>query len=112
VSKTVITFNYDKVAELFPARNDAELLPAGARQGGRQPAGYGRFVRAAYAIRFAIEELPADLLLQTCLRVDEKIFDSNEIRILYESEGYPFIRRTPARAQRASNILPWKRKSR
>ena len=108
--QTVSTFNYDRIAELFPAGSDAGLLPAGARRAGRQPSGYGRFVRAAYAIRFAIEELPADLLLQTCLRVDEKIFDSDEIRKLYESEGYPFIRGTLACGQRPTNILPWKRK--
>jgi hypothetical protein len=109
-SQVMSSFNYDNVAELFPANNVAALLPAGVRRVGRQPSGYGRFARAAYAIRFAIEELPADILLGTCLRVDGQIFDGGEIRQLYESESYPFIRRTPAPG--ASNILPWKRKSR
>ena len=112
VSQAVSNFNYDNVAELFPARSASELLPAEVRRGGRLPTGYGRFARAAYAIRFAIEELPADLLLETCLRVDEQTFDGDGIRKLYESESYPFIRRTPTWAPRASNILPWKKKNR
>lgn len=112
VSQTVGNFDYDNVAELFSTRSEMEALPAGGRgrRAGRQPEGYGRFARAAYAIRFAIEELPAELLPKTCLRVDELVFDSDGIRKLYENEGYPFIRRTPVYAQRASNVLPWKRK--
>jgi hypothetical protein len=105
-------FNYDIVAELFPTMSDVEKFPASARRARRQPIGYGRFVRAAYAIRFAIEELPAELLSETCLRVDEQIFDSEEIRQLYESESYPFVRRRTPLAQHLSNVLPWKRKFR
>lgn len=112
LSQVMSTFNYDNVGELFPARNVAEMLPAGVRRVGRQPVGYGRFARAAYAIRFAIEELPADLLLETFLRVDGQIFDGDGIRKLYESESYPIIRRASASVSRASNVLPWKRKSR
>jgi hypothetical protein len=105
-------FNYDVVAELFPTMSDVERFPANALRARRQPVGYGRFVRAAYAIRFAIEELPAELLSETRLRVHERIFDSDEIRALYESESYPFVRRTAPLAQRVSNVLPWKRKFR
>jgi len=105
-------FNYDVVAELFPTMHDVQRFPVGARRARRQPIGYGRFVRAAYAIRFAVEELPAELLSETCLRADEQIFDSDEIRQLYESENYPFVRRTTPLARRVSNILPWKRRNR
>jgi hypothetical protein len=112
MSQALSNFNYDLIAELFPTRRDVQMLPAIARRGGGRPTGYGRFARAAYAVRFAIEELPADLLFETCLRVDEQIFDSDGIRKLYESESYPFIRRTPTWNPRGSNILPWKRKSR
>ena len=91
------TFNYDIVAELFPTRNDVELFPAKSRRVRRQPVGYGRFARAAYAIRFAIEELPPDLLSDTCLEVEEQIFDSDGIRRLYDSEDYPLVRRAPTR---------------
>jgi hypothetical protein len=41
-----------------------ELRPVRRRKT-RQPVGYGRFARAANAIRFAIEELPPELLLAT-----------------------------------------------
>ena len=83
------TLNYDIVAELFPTRNDVELFPVKSRRGKRQPLGYGRFARAAYAIRFAIEELPADRLSVTCLEVDGQIFDRDGIRRLYDSKDVP-----------------------
>jgi hypothetical protein len=85
-------FDYNIGAELFPTKGEAELFPGKSRQH-RQPVGYGRFARAAYAIRFAIEELSADLLSGSCLKVDEQIFDGNEIRRLYDSENYPLVRR-------------------
>jgi len=90
--KTV--FNYDIVAELSPIRSDPESFPGKSRRQRRQPVGYGRFARAVYAIRFAIEELPADLLSDSCLEVDEQIFDGDGIRRLYDSEDYPLVRRT------------------
>ena len=83
-------FDYGTTAQLFSTRNEAEQPPARSRR--RQPAGFGRFARAAEAIRFAIEELPRDLLPETCLEVDEKIFDRDEIRRLYESDNYPLTR--------------------
>jgi hypothetical protein len=90
-------FDYTAAAELFPARTDAGPLPVRGRRVRRQPVGYGRFARAADAIRFAIEELPAELLRNTCLAVDEERFDRNEIRQLYESAQYPLVRRTTTR---------------
>jgi len=95
-------FNYDTIAELFPTRNDVALFPAGTRRLKRRPIGYGRFARAAYAIRFAIEELPTELLSATCLKVEEQLFDADGIRRLYDSEDYPLVRR--ARALRSANI--------
>jgi hypothetical protein len=77
----------------FDYSNEAELYPTRSRKARRQPMGYRRFARAADAIRFAIEELPADLLIGAYLEVDEKRFDSSGIRELYESPAYPLTRR-------------------
>ena len=90
---SMTAFDYSTTAELFHTRRDVEMFPAKTRRARRPPAGYGRFARAAYAIRFAIEELPAELLSDACLEVDEQIFDGDGIRRLYDSEDYPLVRR-------------------
>lgn len=80
-------FDYTSQAELFPTRR---------LKGRPQPIGYKRFTRAADAIRFAIEELPPELLVGACLEVDEERFDGDGIRRLYDSAEYPLARRKPA----------------
>jgi hypothetical protein len=84
--------DYSDEAELSPSASDVGLSPIRRRKM-RQPTGFGRFARAADAIRFAIEELPPDLLLGTQLKVAEERFNSEEIRRLYESVEYPLVRR-------------------
>jgi hypothetical protein len=68
-------FDYSTKAELSPAASKGGLLPTRCRKM-RQPIGYGRFARAADAIRFAIEELPPELLPAAQLKVAEERFDS------------------------------------
>jgi len=86
-------FDYRIPAELFPCRSDAKLYPTTGEKLSRRPAGYGRFAHAAYAIRFAIEELPPELLPDACLEVNAELFDRDGIRGLYDSEDYPLVRR-------------------
>jgi hypothetical protein len=89
VEETMVGFDYSAAAELFSTRN---RQPRRRPIGLRQPVGYKRFAHAADAIRFAIEELPAELLLGAFLQIDEERYDSGGIHRLYESRYYPLIR--------------------
>jgi hypothetical protein len=81
-------FDYDTAADLFGYGNP----PAKGRRIKRQPLDYRRFARAADAIRFAIEEMPAQMLSSICLEVDDTRFDGAGIRELYDSAAYPLAR--------------------
>jgi hypothetical protein len=80
------TFDYNALAELYPARS---------WKGGAGRVTYKRFEAAAEALRFAIEELPPQFLLGTYLEVEEERFDGRQIRQLYESKNYPLPRKLP-----------------
>jgi hypothetical protein len=80
-------FDYSLAAELFPQRS---------RKSRRPVMKYRRFASAADAIRYAIEELPSELLLGAYLEVDEKRFGGAGIRQLYDSDRYPLARRKHA----------------
>jgi len=73
-------------AELFPSRNKK----------GRGRVTYKRFVSAAEAIRFAVEEMPGSALLGAYLESKETRFGEQEIRALYDSAAYPLERRAVA----------------
>jgi hypothetical protein len=89
-------FDYSTEAELSSTVSEVGLFPT-RRPRMRQPTGYGRFARAADAIRFAIEELPPELFLATQLKVAEERFDGDGIRRLYGSVEYPLARRAVSR---------------
>jgi hypothetical protein len=78
----VAQFDYACAAELFPTRS-AKM---------RGGTGYKRFAKAADAIRFAVEVLPAQHLPGTYMEVDEKRFSGAGIRSLYDSARYPHKR--------------------
>jgi hypothetical protein len=81
-----MAFSYDTSAELFPAA---------IRRKKRAGFAYRRFDTAAEAVRFAIEELPAELLNGAYLQVDEARFDHSGIRALYDNADFPLERRPP-----------------
>jgi hypothetical protein len=81
-----------RTAELFDYSTGAELYSSKFSRRGRQPLIYRRFASSAEAIRFAIEDLPAQFLVGTYLEVDETRFPSAEIRQLYASSRYPLAR--------------------
>jgi hypothetical protein len=81
-----MSFDYTALAELYPTRSYK-------RRAGCVP--YKRFEVAAEAVRFAVEELPSDVLLGTYLEVEEERFNGKQIRLLYESNDYPLPRKLP-----------------
>lgn len=75
-------FDYSATAELFMSR----------AKGKTSPAAYRRFETAAEAIRFAIEELPAAVLIGAVLEAQEDRFGHRAIRELYDRKEYPLQR--------------------
>ncbi|MDF2799660.1 MAG: hypothetical protein K0R85_2404 [Devosia sp.] len=75
-------FNYNAAAELYPSKSFYK-----SRQ-----VRYQRFASAAEALRYAIEEMPAELLRGSLLEVDEQRFEGSDIRDLYYAEDYPLAR--------------------
>ena len=76
-----MAFDYNSPAELF--------MPKHKGIGRRAAPHYRRFATAAEAIRFAVEEFPALRTLGAWMQVGDQRYDSDEIRRLYESSGYP-----------------------
>jgi hypothetical protein len=75
----VAKFDYGAPAELFPSRN--RKIKSSVK--------YRRFDKAADAIRFAMEELPAPVLLGAVIESGEARLGHEDIRDLYESADYP-----------------------
>ena len=73
---------------------EAELFPPRIRKRPGRRFGYRRFDSAAEAIRFAVEELPPDVLFGSIIEAAEERFGSKDIRKLYDSEAYPLVRRS------------------
>jgi hypothetical protein len=80
----MVRFDYSEEAELFPPR---------LRKSTHQRFGYRRFARAADAVRFAIEELPSELLLGAILEVDGERYGGEDIRRLYDNADFSSLPR-------------------
>ena len=76
------TFDYTASAELFAGQ-------------GRSGLRYRRFAQAAEAIRYAIEKLSPKVLSGTSFEVNDERYNATQIRALYESQRYPFVRKEP-----------------
>ncbi len=78
----MVTFDYNAEAELFPPR---------LRKSPHHRFGYRRFARAADAVRFAIEDLPLELLLGAVLEVEGQRYVGGDIRRLYDSADFALL---------------------
>ena len=57
---------------------------------------YRRFALAADAVRFAIEELPPELLVGAILEVNGERYGGEQIRRVYDSDDFSLLRRPAA----------------
>ncbi len=79
-------FDYGASAELYPSRRYAKS----AREQ------YRRFRTAADAIQYIMEDVPGTWLIGSYLEVNERRYDGEAIRRLYESASYPLARQPAA----------------
>lgn len=76
----------------FDYMQPAELYASVSKKASRRPIQYRRFPSAAEAIRYALEQLPQDMLNGAVLEVGDERLEAAEIRRLYESEAFPLRR--------------------
>ena len=74
----------------------AEVYTSKSRGSSKRPVTYRRFDNSAEAIRFAMEEIAADMLYGTVIESNEQRLDAAAIRELYDSGAYPLSRRPQA----------------
>lgn len=79
----MMKFDYNAPADLFPGRSKMRTRSIGFR----------RFDTAAEAIRFAVEQMPSDLLIGSVLEADVNRISGPGIRQLYDSVEYPLDRK-------------------
>jgi Arc/MetJ-type ribon-helix-helix transcriptional regulator len=70
----------------------AELFASVSKKASRRPIQYKRFASAAEAIRYALEQLPEDMLNGAVLEVGDERLEAADIRKLYESSAFPLDR--------------------
>jgi hypothetical protein len=90
-------FDYNARAEVFTQRG---------RMAKRSPVTYKRFATAAEAIRYAIEEMPPEMLAGAVLEVDEDRYGAAEIKTLYAAAAYPLARVAPSAVPQPNKTSP------
>jgi hypothetical protein len=80
------SIDYGATAELYPSRRYAKSARAQ----------YRRFKTAGEAIQYIMEDVPSTWLIGSFLEVDERRYDGDAIRKLYESADYPLPRQQVA----------------
>jgi hypothetical protein len=80
--RAVTKFDYSALAELYPSKSFYKS----------RTVRYRRFDNAAEALKYAIEEMPAELLRGSMLEVEEERYEGDAIRALYDDPAYPLAR--------------------
>lgn len=81
-------FDYGMEAGLFSSKR-----PGKGAKTHQKSIEYRRFSKASEAIRFAVEDIPSNLLQGCSLEVDETTYVGLAIRGLYDSSEFPLPRR-------------------
>ena len=76
----MMTVDYNAAAEVYAIR----------QTGGKRHMTHRRFPTTAEAVKFAVEELPANA--NVILEVDEDRFEAATIRQMYDAADYPLVR--------------------
>jgi hypothetical protein len=81
-------FDYGVEAGLFSSKR-----PGKGTKAQQKSIEYRRFAQASEAIRFAVEDIPSNLLQSCSLEVEETTYVGMAIRGLYDSSEFPLPRR-------------------
>ncbi|WMT92707.1 hypothetical protein [Pelagibacterium sp. H642] len=79
---TVVDFDYAARAELYPGKRSRRL----------RTIGYHRFDTTAEALRYAIEQMPPELMADAIIETAQHRFGADQITELYADDAYPLPR--------------------
>lgn len=81
-----------ETAEPFDYNASADFFAMKSRNGRRRPLSYRHFASAAEAIRYAVEEIPAEELVGALIETEGSRYNSKEIHRLYADASFPLKR--------------------
>ena len=88
----------------YSAAAEVYYMPMRRRGGARQRLSYRRFISAAEAIRFVVEDFPAAHTLSPWMQVGDNRFDGDAIRRFYDSSDYPLGHRSKRQPKRSRGV--------